>query len=76
MSVLTLPEAESLLNVEIVWLKKVRDCVKETGDTQVEEELLEEHLGLAKELLTFLPPNKKFEFGSDERRGVNLIRVI
>ena len=67
--------AETLLNIEIAWLKKIRDNVKETGDTQVDEAVLEGHLGITKELLAFLPPSKKFELGSDEARGINLIKV-
>ncbi|XP_033356836.1 probable ubiquitin carboxyl-terminal hydrolase FAF-X isoform X1 [Bombus vosnesenskii] len=68
--------AETLLNIEIAWLKKVRDNVKETGESQVDEAVLEGHLGLTKELLAFLPPSKKFELGSDEKHGVNLIKEL
>ena len=67
--------AETLLNIEIAWLKKIRDNVKETGDTKVDEAVLEGHLGITKELLAFLPPSKKFELGSDETKGINLIKV-
>lgn len=71
-----LASAENLLNVEIAWLKKVRDNVKETGESQVDEAVLEGHLGLTKELLAFLPPSQKYELGSDEKHGVNLIKEL
>ena len=70
-----LSSAENWLNVEVMWLKEVRDRVQETGDTQVDEAVLEGHLGLTRELLSFLPSSKKYELGSDEKRGVNLIKV-
>lgn len=76
MSGCPLTTAETLLNVEIAWLKKVRDNVKETGESQVDEALLEGHLGLTKELLAFLPPNQKYEIGSDEKHGINLIKEL
>ncbi|XP_012528213.1 probable ubiquitin carboxyl-terminal hydrolase FAF-X isoform X2 [Monomorium pharaonis] len=76
MSGCPLTTAETLLNVEIAWLKKVRDNVKETGESQVDEALLEGHLGLTKELLAFLPSNQKYEIGSDEKYGVNLIKEL
>ncbi|CAG5097169.1 Similar to Usp9x: Probable ubiquitin carboxyl-terminal hydrolase FAF-X (Mus musculus) [Cotesia congregata] len=71
-----LPSAEALLNIEIAWLKKVRNNVIETGETQVEDALLEGHLSFTKELLAFLPPSKKFELGSDEKRGGTLIKEL
>jgi ubiquitin carboxyl-terminal hydrolase 9/24 len=49
--------------------------VRETGETGVEEAVLEGHLGIARELLNFLPPDKKYQLGSDEKTGVNLIKV-
>lgn len=76
MSGCSLATAETLLNVEIAWLKKVRDNMKETGETQVDEALLEGHLGLTKELLAFLPPSQKYEIGSDEKHGINLIKEM
>lgn len=76
MSGCPLTTAETLLNVEIGWLKRVRDNVKETGESQADEALLEGHLGLTKELLAFLPPNQKYEIGSDEKHGVNLIKEL
>ncbi|XP_032597478.1 probable ubiquitin carboxyl-terminal hydrolase FAF isoform X3 [Drosophila grimshawi] len=50
---------EHLLGDEIKWLRKIRENVKITGDTQVHEELLEGHLCLAKELMFFLMPDSK-----------------
>ncbi|XP_012278998.1 probable ubiquitin carboxyl-terminal hydrolase FAF-X [Orussus abietinus] len=71
-----LSTAETLLSNEITWLKKVRDTVKECGESQMEEAVLEGHLGLTKELLAFLPASKKYELGSDEKRGINLIKEL
>ncbi|XP_054272313.1 probable ubiquitin carboxyl-terminal hydrolase FAF-X isoform X2 [Macrosteles quadrilineatus] len=68
--------AEQLLAAEIVWLKKIKETVRETGETGVEEAVLEGHLGIAKELLNFLPPDKKYQLGSDEKTGVNLIKEL
>ncbi|XP_046668911.1 probable ubiquitin carboxyl-terminal hydrolase FAF-X isoform X3 [Homalodisca vitripennis] len=68
--------AEQLLANEIVWLKKIRETVKETGETGVEEAVLEGHLGIAKELLNFLPPEKKYQLGSDEKTGMHLIKEL
>jgi ubiquitin carboxyl-terminal hydrolase 9/24 len=65
-----------LLNVEITWLKNVRDNVKENGESQVDKALLESHLGLTKELLAFLPSKQKYEIGSDEKHGLNLIKEL
>ncbi|XP_017872976.1 PREDICTED: probable ubiquitin carboxyl-terminal hydrolase FAF isoform X2 [Drosophila arizonae] len=50
---------EGLLGDEIKWLRKIRENVKVSGDTQVHEELLEGHLCLAKELMFFLMPDSK-----------------
>ncbi|XP_026291782.1 probable ubiquitin carboxyl-terminal hydrolase FAF-X isoform X3 [Frankliniella occidentalis] len=71
-----LPEAEALLNDEIIWLKKVRDNVKTLGETHVDEAVLEGHLGIAKELLSFMSPEKKYELGSDESKGLLLIKEV
>jgi ubiquitin carboxyl-terminal hydrolase 9/24 len=53
----------------------LQENVKETGDSQVDEAVLEGHLGIAKELLSFMSPEKKYELGSEEKKGVNLIKV-
>ncbi|XP_076235119.1 ubiquitin carboxyl-terminal hydrolase-like faf [Calliopsis andreniformis] len=71
-----LPSAESLLIAEIAWLKKVRDEVKETGESQVDEAVLEGHLCLAKELLEILPSSKNYELGSDVKHGTNLVKEL
>lgn len=70
-----LQNVEVLLNNEITWLKKVREKVKETGEAYVEEALLEGHLSIAKELLGFFTPEKKYFLGSDEKKGYGLIKV-
>lgn len=71
-----LNSVQAPLNVEVAWLKNVRDTVMETGETQIEEALLEGHLSLTKELLAFLPATKKYELGCDDRRGGNLIKEL
>jgi ubiquitin carboxyl-terminal hydrolase 9/24 len=53
----------------------LQETVKETGDSQVDEAVLEGHLGIAKELLSFMSPEKKYELGSEEKKGINLIKV-
>ncbi|XP_049853945.1 probable ubiquitin carboxyl-terminal hydrolase FAF-X isoform X1 [Schistocerca gregaria] len=70
------PNAETLLNNEISWLKKIRENVKETGETFVDEAVLEGHLGIAKELLSFMPSDKKYEIGSEEKKSINLIKEL
>lgn len=70
-----LPNAEVLLDNEIAWLKKVRANVKESGESQVDEAVLEGHLNIAKELLGFLSSEKKYLLGSNEKKGICLIRV-
>lgn len=71
-----LSSAETWLNAEIRWLKQVRDRVHEKGETLVDEAVLEGHLSLTKELLSFFPPSKKYELGSDEKKCINLIKVL
>ncbi|XP_075236606.1 ubiquitin carboxyl-terminal hydrolase-like faf isoform X2 [Lycorma delicatula] len=71
-----LPNAEALLNNEIKWLKEVKDNIKETGETGVEEPVLEGHLGIAKELLSFMTPEKKFHLGADEKSNNHLIKEM
>ncbi|XP_017539923.1 probable ubiquitin carboxyl-terminal hydrolase FAF-X isoform X2 [Pygocentrus nattereri] len=72
---INLPNAEVLLNNEIDWLKRIRDEVKRTGETGVEETILEGHLGVTKELLAFQSPEKKFCIGC-EKGGANLIKEL
>ncbi len=52
----------------------LQESVLSTGEVQVEEALLEGHLGVTKELLTFQTSDKKFLIGS-EKGGNNLIKV-
>uniref|UniRef100_A0A668ARF6 ubiquitinyl hydrolase 1 n=1 Tax=Myripristis murdjan TaxID=586833 RepID=A0A668ARF6_9TELE len=70
---INLPNAEVLLNNEIDWLKRIRDEVKRTGETGVEETILEGHIGVTKELLAFQTPEKKYYIGC-EKGGANLIK--
>ena len=51
-----------------------QDEVKRTGETGVEETILEGHIGITKELLAFQTPEKKFYIGC-EKGGANLIKV-
>lgn len=51
-----------------------QDDVKRTGETGVEETILEGHLGVTKELLAFQTPEKKYHIGC-EKGGANLIKV-
>lgn len=53
---------------------KWQDEVKRTGETGVEETILEGHLGVTKELLAFQTPEKKYHIGC-EKGGANLIKV-
>ncbi|KAJ6667612.1 hypothetical protein lerEdw1_016733 [Lerista edwardsae] len=72
---INVPNAEVLLNNEIDWLKRIRDEVKRTGETGVEETTLEGHLGVTKELLAFQTPEKKYHIGC-EKGGANLIKEL
>ncbi|XP_049729318.1 probable ubiquitin carboxyl-terminal hydrolase FAF-X isoform X6 [Loxodonta africana] len=72
---INVPNAEVLLNNEIDWLKRIRDDVKRTGETGVEETILEGHLGVTKELLAFQTPEKKYHIGC-EKGGANLIKEL
>ncbi|KAI1241520.1 hypothetical protein IHE44_0004993 [Lamprotornis superbus] len=51
------------------------DEVKRTGETGVEETILEGHLGVTKELLAFQTPEKKYHIGC-EKGGANLIKEL
>lgn len=53
---------------------RAQDEVKRTGETGVEETILEGHLGVTKELLAFQTPEKKYYIGC-ENGGANLIKV-
>lgn len=51
-----------------------QDQIVNTGETSIEDALLEGHLGITRELLAFQTPEKKFSIGS-EKGGSNLIKV-
>ncbi|XP_070258878.1 ubiquitin carboxyl-terminal hydrolase 9X isoform X3 [Myotis yumanensis] len=72
---INVPNAEFLLNNEIDWLKNIRDNVKNTGETGIEEPILEGHLGITKELLAFQTSEKKYQIGC-EKGGANLIKEL
>ena len=56
--------AEKLLANEIQWLKRAKDLVKTTGNSEaVPGCLLEGHLLITRELLLFLSPTKKHQVG-------------
>ncbi|CAG0892062.1 unnamed protein product, partial [Darwinula stevensoni] len=67
---------DSQLKAEISWLKDVKVNVKNTGETGVEETLLEGHLGVTRELVNFLPPEKKFQIGSCQEKKILLIQDL
>ncbi|XP_075815088.1 ubiquitin carboxyl-terminal hydrolase 9Y-like [Microtus pennsylvanicus] len=69
------PNADVLLSDEIDWLKRVRDCVKDSGEAGVEDPILEGHLGVTKELLAFQTPEKKYHIGC-EKGGTNLVKEL
>ncbi|KAK4027909.1 probable ubiquitin carboxyl-terminal hydrolase FAF-X [Daphnia magna] len=71
-----LPSAEPLLLNEINWLQRVRDSFLKTGSTQTEDDLLEGHLCLTRELISYLGLTKKYEIGSDPSKSVNLIKEL
>ena len=62
---------------ECFWHPSVLPCQDQTlkaGEMQVDEALLEGHLGITRELLAFTSAERKFNIGS-ENGGANLIRV-
>lgn len=52
-----------------------KDSFLKTGSTQTEDDLLEGHLCLTRELISYLGLTKKYEIGSDPSKSVNLIKV-
>ncbi|KAG7259744.1 hypothetical protein CRUP_018837 [Coryphaenoides rupestris] len=56
-------------------LPNAEDEVKQTGETGVEETILEGHIGVTKELLAFQTPEKKYYIGC-EKGGANLIKEL
>ncbi|XP_059619571.1 probable ubiquitin carboxyl-terminal hydrolase FAF isoform X2 [Phlebotomus argentipes] len=59
-----LPVSDVLFSQEITWLRSIRTTVKQTGETQVHEDLLEGHLNLAKELMFYLSSESKSRLNS------------
>lgn len=53
----------------------LQEQVIKTGETHLEETLLEGHLGITRELLAFQSADKKYHIGS-EKGGANLIKVL
>ncbi|CAH1782281.1 unnamed protein product [Owenia fusiformis] len=70
-----LPNADKLLDNQISWLKKVREQVLTHGETNTDEALLDGHLGITRELVSFQTPEKKFQLGSEDG-GSNLIKEL
>ncbi|CAG0926129.1 unnamed protein product, partial [Notodromas monacha] len=60
---LPIPGAEELLIREISWLRDVRRKMMKLGLRPVSDTLLEGHLTVAKELTSFMTPEKKYELG-------------
>ncbi|GAB0088843.1 Probable ubiquitin carboxyl-terminal hydrolase FAF [Sergentomyia squamirostris] len=59
-----LPVSDALFSQEITWLRSIRTTVKQTGETQLHEDLLEGHLNLAKELMYYLSSESKARLNS------------
>lgn len=53
----------------------MQDDVKKCGCLLVDDILLEGHIGITKELIKCLAPEKKFYYGSDESSSINLVKV-
>ena len=73
---LTLSTAESLLNTEITWLKKIRENVRKTGTAGCHENLLEGHLCICRDLLAFMSAEKKYDVGSNPKTSVHLVKDL
>ena len=73
---LNLSTAESLLNTEITWLKKIRENVRKTGNAGCHENLLEGHLCICRDLLAFMSAEKKFDVGSNGKTSVHLVKDL
>lgn len=66
---------DSLLEREVSWLKRAKEFTVTHMESYSDESILCGHLQLTKELVAFLSPERKFEFGS-KPGGPNLIRDI
>lgn len=73
---LSLSTAESLLNTEINWLKKIRENVRKTGSAGCHENLLEGHLCICRDLLAFMSAEKKYDVGSNPKTSVHLVKDL
>ncbi|KAG7177623.1 ubiquitin carboxyl-terminal hydrolase FAF-X-like [Homarus americanus] len=71
---------DRLLTTEVEWLKNVRASVAQMAqggpEPPVDDTLLEGHLCVTRELVAFLPPEKKFEIGGDPTKSIFLIREL
>ncbi|XP_064082430.1 probable ubiquitin carboxyl-terminal hydrolase FAF-X isoform X2 [Macrobrachium nipponense] len=71
---------DRLLTNEIEWLKKVRTSVAQSAqggpESPVDDTLLEGHLCVTRELVAFLPPEKKYEIGGDPSKSIFLIKEL
>ncbi len=61
----TLANLPALLAQEVEVLTRARSTMLQHGQPGISETLLEGHLALARELVMFLPPDKKQEIGCD-----------
>lgn len=79
MSSVAVTGVDRLLATEVEWLKNVRASVAQIAqggpEPPVDETLLEGHLCVTRELVAFLPPEKKYEIGGDPSKSIFLIRV-
>ena len=50
--------------------------VAETGDPGISSTLLEGHLSITRELVMFLPPDRKADVGSGSKGSVGLVREL
>ncbi|XP_076067071.1 ubiquitin carboxyl-terminal hydrolase-like faf isoform X3 [Oratosquilla oratoria] len=70
---------DRLLTAEVEWLKGVKAQLASgvsQGGALADDTLLEGHLSVTRELVAFLPPEKKYELGADPSKGVFLIKEL
>jgi len=74
---LGLENIKSLLTYETEMIFfNIQEYIKLIGEGSAQEDLLEGHVCVARELTAFLPPEKKYELGCDPSGNVtSLIRV-
>ena len=73
---LNLNTAESLLNTEITWLKKIRENVRKSGSAGCHDNLLEGHMWICRDLLAFMSAEKKYDVGSNPKTSVHLVKDL